>query len=319
MSSSTTAIPSTNGTNGISAKPVKTREVHNHHADSTIWNDFKFRPGDIIIATWAKSGTTWMQQIVSQLVFKGDAEVRPNILSPWVDARFQKREELYDFLESQNHRRFMKTHLPINALPWKSEAKYIFVARDGRDMIWSLHHHMFNATPAFFDIVNNTPGRVGPECRRPSSNPRDIFLDMVDNDVKAELVWPLWSHIGGYWAARHQPNLLLVHFADLKADLDGEMRRIAKFLDIPEMPAENWKAAVEHCTFDWMKEHASNFAPPMAAITWEGGAKHFINKGTNGRWKDVLSEEDNKRYAEKVKSELGEECARWLEHGGHVN
>ena len=47
--------------------PKKTRELHNHHFDSTIWSDFKFRDDDIIIATYAKSGTTWLQQIVSQL------------------------------------------------------------------------------------------------------------------------------------------------------------------------------------------------------------------------------------------------------------
>ena len=51
--------------------PRKKREFHNHHFDSTIWNEFKFRPDDIIIATYAKSGTTWVQQIVSQLIFNG--------------------------------------------------------------------------------------------------------------------------------------------------------------------------------------------------------------------------------------------------------
>lgn len=51
--------------------PRKTREMHNHHFDSTIWNDFGFRDDDIVIATYAKSGTTWMQQIVSQLCSRG--------------------------------------------------------------------------------------------------------------------------------------------------------------------------------------------------------------------------------------------------------
>ena len=51
--------------------PVKTRELHNHHFDSTIWNDFAFRDDDIVIATYAKSGTTWTQQIVGQLIFGG--------------------------------------------------------------------------------------------------------------------------------------------------------------------------------------------------------------------------------------------------------
>lgn len=53
------------------AWPRKAREIHNHHMDSTVWNGFDFRDDDVIIATWAKSGTTWMQQIVAQLIFRG--------------------------------------------------------------------------------------------------------------------------------------------------------------------------------------------------------------------------------------------------------
>ncbi len=50
---------------------IKRREIVNRYLDSRPWNDFSFRDGDVIIATYAKSGTTWMQQIVSQLVFDG--------------------------------------------------------------------------------------------------------------------------------------------------------------------------------------------------------------------------------------------------------
>ena len=65
--------------------PQKTREIHNHHFDSTIWNDFIFRDDDIVIATYAKSGTTWLQQIVSQLIFKGQEGLPVADMSPWLD------------------------------------------------------------------------------------------------------------------------------------------------------------------------------------------------------------------------------------------
>lgn len=55
----------------MTALPIKTREMHNHHMDSTVWNDIDFRDDDIVIATYAKSGTSWMQQIISQLIFQG--------------------------------------------------------------------------------------------------------------------------------------------------------------------------------------------------------------------------------------------------------
>ncbi|MES1153181.1 MAG: sulfotransferase domain-containing protein, partial [Dongia sp.] len=67
--------------------PQKRREIHNHHMDSTVWNDFKFRDDDVIVATYGKSGTTWTQQIVSQLIFNGAEGIEVAKLSPWVDLR----------------------------------------------------------------------------------------------------------------------------------------------------------------------------------------------------------------------------------------
>ena len=67
--------------------PVKTRELHNHHFDSTIWNDFTFRDDDIVISTYAKSGTTWVQQIIAQLLFAGAEGLPVAEMSPWLDLR----------------------------------------------------------------------------------------------------------------------------------------------------------------------------------------------------------------------------------------
>ena len=63
-------------------RPTKTRELHNHHFDSTIWNDFQFRNDDIVISTYAKSGTTWTQQIVAQLLFGPDPDLAVAGMSP---------------------------------------------------------------------------------------------------------------------------------------------------------------------------------------------------------------------------------------------
>ena len=71
--------------------PKKAHELHNHHMDSTRWNDFKFRDDDIVVATWAKTGTTWTQQIVSQLIFDGAEDIPTLDLAPWVDLRFLPR------------------------------------------------------------------------------------------------------------------------------------------------------------------------------------------------------------------------------------
>ena len=118
--------------------PLKTRELHNHHFDSTIWNDLSFRDDDIVIRTYAKSGTTWMQQIIAQLLFDGDPDLEVAGMSPWLDLRVPPKEVKLPFVEAQTHRRFLKTHLPIDALCFSAEAKYLYIARDGRDVVWSM-------------------------------------------------------------------------------------------------------------------------------------------------------------------------------------
>ena len=294
--------------------PVKTSEFQNHHMDSTRWNDFQFRPDDIVIASWGKSGTTWTQQIVSQLVFQGSEEGPINATSPWFDLRIVPPEATLAVLEAQQHRRFLKTHCPLENLVFSPEAKYIFVARDGRDAIWSLHNHMRNATPLFYQLINETPGRVGPALLKPPADPREYFLDILKDDQQASVAFPLWKTIRGWYFARDLPNVLLVHFNDLKADLSREIQRIAEFLDM-EVTETKLAEITGHCTFDYMKSHAVDMSPVQSAIAFENGPDTFIHKGSNGRWKDVLSVDDVKRYEEKVVSELGEECARWLEKG----
>ena len=86
-------------------RPTKTRELHNHHFDSTIWNDFAFRDDDIVIATYAKSGTTWVQQIVGQLLFDGDPDLAVAEMSPWLDLRVPPKGVKLPLVEAQQHRR----------------------------------------------------------------------------------------------------------------------------------------------------------------------------------------------------------------------
>jgi len=292
--------------------PRKTREFHNHHFDSTMWNDFKFRGDDIVIGTYGKSGTTWTQQIVAQLLFNGDPDVPVSELSPWVDMRIPPKEVKIPALEAQTHRRFMKTHLPVDALVFSPKAKYLYIGRDGRDVMWSMHNHHANANALWYESLNNTPGRVGPPIDPPTDDIHQYFLDWLDKDGFP--FWPFWENIRSWWEIRHLPNVMLLHFNDLKADMPGQMRQIARFLQIP-IDEGRWPAMLEHCSFDYMKQHGEKTVPLGGAI-FEGGAKTFINKGTNGRWRDILTPQDNRRYEDRARRELGEDCARWLMMGG---
>lgn len=288
--------------------PTKTREMHNHHFDSTIWNHFRFREDDIVIATYAKSGTTWMQQIVGQLIFGGDPDIEVAAMSPWLDLRVPPGEEKLPAVEAQTHRRFIKTHLPVDALVFSPRAKYIYVGRDGRDVVWSMYNHHANANQAWYEALNDTPGRVGPPIEPPPADVRQYWRDWMDRD--GHPFWPFWENVRSWWGIRNLPNVLLVHFADLKRDMPDQMRGIARFLGIP-IDESRWDQVVEYCSFDWMKRNASKSAP-LGGVFWDGGAQVFINRGTNGRWADTLTAEDVRAYESRAIAELGPECARWL-------
>ena len=291
--------------------PKKTKEMHNQHIDSTVWNDFKFRDDDIIISTYAKSGTTWMQQIVSQMLFNGDTELDTQAMSPWIDMRIPPKDVKLAAVEAQTHRRFVKTHLPVDALVYSPTAKYIYIGRDGRDVLWSLYNHHSMGNEAMYDALNNSPGRVGPPLERPPADIREYWRVWLDRDGFP--YWSLWDNVRTWWEIRNLPNVLMVHFDVLKKHMPEEMRRIAKFLEIP-IDESKWDDIVEHCTFDWMKENGEKIVP-MGGNMWVGGAKTFINKGTNGRWRETLTAAESAEYEAKALAELGPECARWLATG----
>ena len=297
----------------VFAWPRKTRELMNHHMDSTVWNNFAFRDDDVVIATYAKSGTTWMQQIVGQLVFQGDEDIAMHAISPWVDLRVPPATEKLAALEAQPHRRIVKTHLPVDALVFSPKAKYIYIGRDGRDVLFSWYHHHCTANALWYQIMNDTPGRVGPPIDPPDPDVRRYFRTWLERDGYP--AWSFWENITSWWAVRDLPNVKLVHFNALKADLPGEMRAIADFLDI-DVPNALWPAIVEHCSFNYMKAHADKVAPLGGAV-FEGGAPDFMNKGVNGRWKDTLSEADSHDYEKAAIDKLGPECAHWLMTGEH--
>jgi aryl sulfotransferase len=123
---------------------------------------------------------------------------------------------------------------------------------------------------------------------------------------------PPLRHLASWWELRGEPNVLLVHYNDLLADLDGEMRRVAGFLNI-DIPVALWPGVVERCTFDRMRADADKVGDFQRFF--EGGAESFLFRGTNGRWRKVLTEGELQRYQDRVEELLAPEAAYWLEHG----
>jgi aryl sulfotransferase len=296
--------------------PQRTRTYQNHHLDSTRWDGFVHRPGDIVISTSYKAGTTWTQRIVSLIVL-GPEPCNLMLVSPWIDARFfEPADVMLERLEAQGHRRFVKSHLPLDAIPYWDDAKYVAVGRDARDVFMSVFNHWSAYTDLTYSLLagNDPVGGPMPHC---PDDPRDAWPEWI---TKGSFPWetdgsPWWSHlyhVNSFWKHRDLSNVLLVHYSDLKADLEGEMRRIAEFLEI-EIPESVWPELVHQARFETMKQQATEAEPGMAMI-FEGGAERFFFKGTNGRWRDVLTPEDLELY-ERAASKLDSELRHWLENG----
>jgi aryl sulfotransferase len=297
--------------------PRRTRIYRHHHLDSTRWDAVRHRPDDIVVSTSAKAGTTWMQRILSLLIF-GTGPL-PDVLSrvsPWIDCRYvDPLEVVIARIEAQTHRRFLKTHLPVDALPFDERVRYVMVGRDSRDVFMSLWNHYGGYTDAMYELLaaGDPPG--GPLPRRPD----DLHWLWSQWLTRASFPWetdgwPFWSHhyhAASWWEFRDVENILLVHYNDLLTHLDGEMRRVAAHVGI-EVAEDSWPALVEAARFESMKGDAGRLLGPMDRFA--GGPDTFLYKGSNGRWRDVLTGEDLRLY-EKVAGSLDPGLRAWLEAG----
>jgi aryl sulfotransferase len=283
--------------------PVKTREIEDAYFASARWNDFAFRDGDVVVATFPKMGTTWTQQIVFQLLHGGRPGVPGSQIAPWLDMRIAPAQAIADLFEAQTHRRSIKTHLPLDALVFSPKARYLVVGRDVRDMVWSAYNHQQLYDDAALALFNGPPGRPGALVSWPDRDIRDYYLHFVAHgELPGFGFEPFWPHVQAWWDARRLPNVLLVHYTRLKADLASEMRRIAEFLEIEIDPAA-FPAMIEHCSFDYMRATLS-----------ESGRVAF-HKGVTGRWKQVLTPAEIAVCDAAAARHLNPDCARWLATG----
>jgi aryl sulfotransferase len=297
-----------------------TKVVRDWICDSRHWEGYRPRDGDVVIGTAAKAGTTWTQQIVNLLIFQSP-EPRPlGELSPWLDCRFMAPiEAVLPMIEAQTHRRFLKSHLPLDALPLYDEVRYIHVARDGRDACMSFLNH-FNSfvheALERFDAIGLADPTIGRPMPRPPATEREFFLYWLADggDERASMMASEFFHIErSYWAQRRRSNLLLVHYNDLKADLAGEMKRIAAFLDI-DVAEHLWPSLVEAATFEAMKRDGGMLMAG-AERGFKDGHQTFLHSGTNDRWRGHLTDVDLQAYRDAIEAALSPGLIAWLEGG----
>ena len=225
---------------------------------------------DLFVATQMKCGTTWMQQVAYEILHKGDGDLGDgghrhlNAVSPWIES-FDGVPMDQAPLLGVSRRRLIKTHLPAKLCPYGPQAKYLYVTR-----------HPVSCYASILDYFRLMAGPLSP--------PEPELLDWFCSDRLWWLSWP--DHVTGWWDwARQKPNVLFVHFEEMKKDLDGVVRRIAQFLG-ENLTEDQVRKVVRKSGFGYMKEHEEQFEMSPPNLFSVNGT--YFKSGQLDRYKDAL-------------------------------
>ncbi|XP_065518858.1 sulfotransferase 1A1-like [Lathamus discolor] len=251
---------------------------------------FPFRPTDVVIATYPKSGTTWMQEILTLLFSHGDvlpAKTIPNWeRAPWLEQVYF-REALQDMRDTAASR-LITTHLPARILApalQQSKAKVIYVARNPKDVAVSFYH--FHRLAKFL----------------PDPGSFDTFLTQF---LEGTVHYGSWfDHVKGWLGQRQLLDIFYVTYEELHQDLRGTAQRLSAFLGCPLEP-ETLAALEQHCSFATMRDNAmANYTLiPIEIMDHSQGC--FMRKGVVGDWRDHFSPWQNTLFNRLYQEEMGD-------------
>ncbi|CRL04054.1 CLUMA_CG017167, isoform A, partial [Clunio marinus] len=231
-------------------------EIYRDFANK-IYN-FEVRSSDVFICTMPRSGTTWTQEITYLVDLK-------HIVTS-MKTEVEDSEDIYELLENQTTRRFIKTHLPIEFMPRKIKevgAKVVYVARNPKDVAVSYYHFL----------------GVDSDFR--------TFAEYFKND--SVIYTPYWKHILGGWNHRNDANVHFLFYKDLKDNFQSSLKNLASFLN-KTLSEEELLSLEQHTSFDNMKKNpAINFQMNQETSP----NKAFLRRGNVGGNPEVTEEIDD--------------------------
>ncbi len=267
--------------------------------DPQLLAHFVPRPTDVLITTAPKAGTTWMQQILHQLRTQGDVSFESIFDEvPWLEAPrtgVTWQDQLAQY-ESLPNPRIFKTHCTYAQTPGTEVARLILTVRDPRDCCVSFFHHMNGLN------LELLPGA-----------PASMHFDDMQQCVDRFLSFGAWyRNVASWWPHRADPNVLLLRYQDISADLAAAIDRIVAFLGWQLTP-EGRACTIEHASFAWMKANSDKFTRQSkgAPSVFKDGA--FIRQGKVGGHKAELSREQAAALVARAHADLPPECIEFLE------
>jgi hypothetical protein len=306
--------------------------------DSMRWDALRLRAGDIIITTPSKCGMTWTQRLVSLLVFDGPDLPGPlSTVSPWFDQTIRPLDQVVAGLEAQQHRRFVKTHTPLDGLVFDDRVTYICVGRDPRDAAVSMLHQTANMDQDRMRELHEAAGdqlpprhRFGQPGPTPESGPGprgplEEFRDWMEGPAHPPpgmgfappkgigTLANIFDQFGKSWQQRHLPNVALFHYADFQADLAGEFVRLAAALEI-DLRHDRAQQLAEYASLDAMRARASEIAPNATDGIWRSDER-FFRRGGSGEWQQYFGYPEYRRYNDRINQLAPPDLLAWAHEG----
>ncbi|MDW4500399.1 sulfotransferase domain-containing protein [Sulfitobacter sp. D35] len=276
--------------------------------DNRRWAHIALRTGDILVCTPPKSGTTWTQ-VITALLLSGDPDLAPelSVNHPWVDNRMRPIEDRVEALTSQTGPRSLKSHTPLDGLPWHDGVYYIAVYRHPLDAHYSMRNHVANMPDAITAFAWYFPEDDRLCFRR--------FLEGADEgaDYDALSLASILTHYRTFRDAAQRPNVSLLHYADMCRDPAGTVRRIAGILGI-DHDAALMERLIGAAGFANMKANAGRYAPAGGTGFWRADDR-FFDSASHGKWQGKLSDAEIAAYGAIMDETLDPEDRRWLEWG----
>lgn len=237
-------------------------------------------PDDILISTYPKCGTTWMQHIVWLILNRGEplaADVSMTTVVPHLE------EVGREVLDALPRPRVIKTHLPFELSPHHAHAKIIYVVRNPFDCAVSFFHH----TRGFVKHYDFAAG---------------TFADYFECFVRGEVDFgDYFDNVGSWLKHREQSNLLLISYEDMRSDLRRAIVRIGEFLgptlgtcvqDEPTLSRIERHASFSHMSSDqqrWSSQRPEAMPP-------------FVRKGIVGDWLNHFTKEQASRLLARLRA-----------------
>ncbi len=278
--------------------------------DNLRWQGFPFRDGDIVVSTRSKSGTTWVQMVCALLVHgTPDLPEALSDLSPWLDHSIEPVADVVARLEAQRHRRVVKSHTPLDGLPLDPRATYVVVGRHPLDLAVSLYHQGDNLDRERLAELTGVP-----VAARAARLPLHEWLvswatSEATHREQLDSLAGVVHHVVDAWARVPDGNVVLVHYADLEADLDGEMRRLADRLGASVDP-EVWPTLVEAATFASMRARSAATTPNRLGVLKDRAA--FFRRGRSGEGREVLTGGELAAFERRVAAMAPPDVVAWL-------